>query len=762
MSNKMTIAVTGNPNCGKTTLFNALTGSSQYVGNWPGVTVEQKSGVMKFAGAEIEVVDTPGIYSMTSFSIDEKVTRDYILSGQADVVLNIIDATNVERSLYLLTQLLEMRVPVVVALNMMDAARRKKIKIEIEHFALHLGCPVVPIVASLGKNLDALQKAIMQQLQEKKISSAKVVYDEIVEEQIQELLPLIADCAAEQNVDARWLAIKALEDDEFAYQAVPESLDSQIKPLVEKIEKHTGEDADLVIADGKYGFINGIAEDVVNRSDQIGRSVTEAIDKIVLHRIIGIPLFLAVMYLVFWASTSLAAPFIDFFDGFAGTIFVDGFGVLLAKIGTPEWLNVLLAGGVGGGIQTVATFIPPIFFVFLCLSILEDSGYMARAAFVMDRLMKVIGLPGKSFVPMLVGFGCTVPAIMATRTLESRKDRFLTIMMAPFMSCGARLPVYVLFGAAFFPHSAGKMVFSIYLIGILLAIFTGFLMKKSLLKGEVSTFVMELPSYHIPTARGILFHTWQRLKVFILRAGKAIMMIVVILSFLNSIGTDGSFGNDDSGKSVLSAIGKAITPVFAPMGIQSKNWPATVGLFTGIFAKEAVVGTLNSLYEKGEQEERKSEDGNFDFWAGIEGAFDALGSGLSGIFSSMGDPLGFAEVGQNQSQTAQDLAVRKATFGDMLKKFGSTSAAYAYLLFVLIYVPCVAAVGAIYRETTLAWTVLVSSYLTILAWCVATVYYQLANFFAHPGSSSLIILLTLGGFASGMFLLGKYHRPIED
>ncbi len=756
----MTIAVTGNPNCGKTTLFNALTGSSQYVGNWPGVTVEQKSGQMKYKGAKIEVVDTPGIYSMTSFSIDEKVTRDFILSGKADVVVNIIDATNVERSLYLLTQLLEMRVPVVVALNMMDAVKRKKIKIEVEHFAKHLDCPVVPIVAAANKGLEELKEVIATQLEVKKISATRVVYDQVVEQQIDQILPLVEPYAQKERVDARWLAVKVLEDDEFAYQVIPDSLDQKIKTLVEKIEKHTGEDADLVIADGKYGFINGIAEDVVNRSDQIGRSVTEAIDKVVLHRVIGIPLFLVVMYLVFWASLNLAGPFIDFFDGFAGTIFVDGLGSLLESIGVPVWAKVLLAGGLGGGIQTVATFIPPIFFTFLCLSILEDSGYMARAAFVMDRLMKVIGLPGKSFVPMLVGFGCTVPAIMATRTLESRKDRFLTIMMAPFMSCGARLPVYVLFGTAFFPNNAGKMVFSIYLIGILLAIFTGFIMKKTLIKGEVSTFVMELPSYHIPTVRGIFFHTWQRLKVFIQKAGKAIMIIVVVLSFLNSIGTNGSFGNEDSESSVLSAIGKTITPVFTPMGIQEQNWPATVGLFTGIFAKEAVVGTLNSLYKK--SEDVANENDSFDFWAGIEDAFVALGDGLGEIFVAMGDPLGFGDVGQSKAETAQALEIHTATFGDMLQKFGSVSAAYAYLLFILIYVPCVAAVGAIYRETNLGWTVLVSSYLTILAWCVATVYYQLANFFAHPGSSSLLIALTVGGFAFGMYLLSRYHRPIED
>ncbi len=761
MSKKFTIAVTGNPNCGKTTLFNALTGSKQYVGNWPGVTVEQKSGKMKYKDYEIEVVDTPGIYSMTSFSIDEKITRDYILSGDADLVLNIIDATNVERSLYLLTQLLEMRVPTMVALNMMDAAKRKKIKVEIEHLATHLDCPVVPIVASQSKGLDELKEVIVNQVETNKISSAQVTYDSVVECKIKELIPEVEPFAKDAGVDARWLTVKLLEDDEFAYETIGDCLEKEVGTAVSQIEKHTGEDVDLMISDGKYGFINGIVQDVVNRSDQVGKSVTEAIDKIALNRVIGIPLFLVVMYLVFWISLNISSPFIDFFDGFTGTIFVDGLGTLLSNIGIPVWLNTLLSGGLGGGVQTVSTFIPPIFFTFLCLSILEDSGYMARAAFVMDKLMKAIGLPGKSFVPMLVGFGCTVPAIMATRTLESRKDRFLTIMMAPFMSCGARLPVYVLFGAAFFPNNAGKMVFSLYLIGILLAIFTGFLMKKTLVRGDVSTFVMELPSYHVPTVRGIFYHTWQRLKVFIKRAGKAIMVIVVILSFLNSIGTDGSFGNEDSDKSVLSTIGQSITPVFTPMGIKKDNWPATVGLFTGIFAKEAVVGTLNSLYERGGDEAEEGEEG-FDFWGGIEESFIALGEGFADVFSTFTDPLGFADVGEDQEGVAEILELHENTFGDMISRFGSNSAAYAYLLFILIYVPCVAAVGAIFRETTLGWTVLIGTYLTVLAWCVATVFYQLANFFAHPGSSAFIIILTAFGFSLGLYLLSKYHKPVED
>jgi len=475
-----------------------------------------------------------------------------------------------------------------------------------------------------------------------------------------------------------------------------------------KIEKHTGDEVDIVIADGRYGFIHGLSRDVIHRNNQVRKTISDNIDKVALNRYLGIPIFLFVMYLVFSLTINIGGAFIDFFDIFTGTIFVDGLGKVLEYLHFPQWLITLFAGGVGGGIQTVSTFIPPIFFIFLSLSILEDSGYMSRAAFVMDRFMRFIGLPGKAFIPMLVGFGCNVPAIMATRTLENNRDRILTILINPFMSCGARLPVYVLFATVFFPKNGGLIVFSIYMTGIFLSIMSGLLFKKTILKGEPSTFVMELPPYHIPTFNGIMMHTWEKLKSFILRAGQVIIIVVIVLSFLNAIGSDGSFGNEDSENSLLSSIGKSITPILKPMGIMEDNWPATVGLFTGIFAKEAVVGTLDNLYTSLIEDNGDNEAEEFIFWDGILESFQSIGEGFSGIGETFVNPLGLNvsdDLGDKETQ-AKEQEVNQRTFKEMEKRFVNKYAAFAYLLFILIYVPCVATIAAVYRETNIKWTIL--------------------------------------------------------
>lgn len=741
---KFTIALAGNPNCGKTTLFNSFTGSKQRVGNWPGVTVERKEGDYKHLDCDFDVIDLPGIYSFSAYSLDEKVSREYILTEKPDLVVNIVDATNLERNLYLTTQILEMKIPVILALNMMDLARQRKIRIEIEHLAEHLGCTVIPIVASKNKGFDDLKDAINEAVLQHKISPTKIQYDSVVEDAITELNLLNNNLAENRGVDSRWLSLKLLEEDELADTITNSVFDNKVKELANRISTHTGDETDIVIADGRYGFIHGLCRDVVHRDDKVRKNVSDIIDKIALNRLLGVPIFLAIMYLVFMVTINLGGAFIDFFDIFFGTIFVDGLSNLLTNINLPQWLVTLLAGGIGGGIQTVATFVPPIFFMFLSLSILEDSGYMSRAAFVMDRFMRFIGLPGKSFIPMLVGFGCTVPAIMGTRVLENRRDRILTILMNPFMSCGARLPVYVLFATAFFPRSGGLIVFSIYFSGIILAILSGLLFKKTILKGEISTFVMELPPYHIPTFNGIFMHTWQKLKSFILRAGQVIIIVVIMLSFLNSIGPDGSFGNEDSQNSMLSSIGKAITPIFHPMGISDENWPATVGLFTGIFAKEAVVGTLDNLYSTMYEEENNSEveeQEEFHFWGGISEAFVSIKDGLSGMGSTFGDPMGVT-VSDNLSDLEEQSAeqeVASGTFTMMREKFGNQASAYAYLLFILIYMPCVAAIAAVYRETNLKWTIFSVAYLTILAWLVSTIFYQISQFSLQPAVSAMWI-----------------------
>ncbi len=761
---QMKIAIAGNPNCGKTTLFNALTGARQHVGNWPGVTVERIDGYYEYAGTRVEVTDLPGIYSFSAYSIDEAISRKHILMDRPDVVVNIVDATNLERNLYLTTQLLEMRVPVLVALNMTDLARKRRIKIDADHLAIHLGCPVVSIVAKKGTGIDALQDAILSVAEESRVPSTHVEYDSELESAIGRIMPEVASRAAEGGVDARWLAIKTLEQDELALELVQgANVADLVRTETQRVEKHTGEDLDIVISDGRYGFIHGLARDVVERDTETRRTMSDAIDRVLLNRVLGIPIFLGIMYLVFVITINFGSPFIDFFDGLCGTIFVDGLGNVLSALHAPAWLVSLLAGGIGGGIQTIATFIPPIFLIFLCLAFLEDSGYMARAAFVMDRLLRMVGLPGKAFMPMLIGFGCNVPAILATRTLENNRDRILTIMMNPFMSCGARLPVYTLFVAAFFPYHGGSVLFGLYSTGIVLAILTGLLLKKTVLRGETSTFVMELPPYHLPTFRGIMFHTWNRLKTFLLRAGRVIMTVVVVLSLLNAIGTDGRSGSDDAGQSVLSSVSRKVGVLFYPLGLKQENWPGAVGLFAGLFAKEAVVGTLDTLYSQmaaaqtgaGERVEKEEA---FDFWGGIGRAFAAIPAGFKGFGNRLKDPIG-VRIGDDLADSegvAKEMDIESTTVTAMVRYFDGKAGAIAYLLFILIYAPCVAAIAAIYRETNLYWTAFSVSYLTLLAWVAGTVYYQLATFTRHPGSSAAWILVAVT--AMGMMCAGLRLR----
>ncbi len=757
--NSLKIALAGNPNCGKTTVFNALTGARQHVGNWPGVTVERVVGEYTHCDATIEATDLPGIYSFSALSLDEEVARKHILFDKPDVVVNIIDASNLERNLYLTTQILEMNVPVVVALNMMDMAKHRGIRIEIEHLSKHLGCPVIPIVASKKVGIEELRDAICGISKSHHKPGVRVEYEKDIEEVLHSLEVSLADVALSKQVSARWLAVKLLEKDDLAEEiigvdkAMLPDLDDQLR----KVEKIVGEDADMIIADGRYGFIHGLARDVTAGSDKARKSFSDAVDKVVLNKVLGFPVFFGVMYLVFALTINVGGPFIDFFDGLCGTIFVDGFGHLLESVNTPGWLIAILADGIGGGIQTVSTFIPPIFFIFLCLSFLEDSGYMSRAAFVMDHFLRRIGLPGKAFIPMIVGFGCNVPGITATRTLESKRDRILAIMMNPFMSCGARLPVYTLFAAAFFPRNGGTLIFGIYLIGIALAVMTGLLFKKTILRGEVSSFVMELPPYHMPTFSGVMFHTWHRLKSFIIKAGKVILLLVAILGFLNSMGTDGSFGNSDSKNSLLSATGRAVTPVFHPMGIEDENWPATVGLFTGIFAKEAVIGTLDSIYAQldvSAESLAEAPEEEFSFWQGIIDAFAAIPAGFEGFWDNLKDPLGLSgAVEEVETTDASSYATMVARFGDH-----GTKAAFAYLLFILIYAPCVAAMAAIYREIGIRWMLLAVTYLTVLAWVMATVYYQLATFSVNPSASAGWLALCVGicaAFVVGLRIAGR-------
>ena len=757
---RLRIAVAGNPNCGKTTLFNELTGSRQMVGNWPGVTVDRKTGFYAFEGHDFELVDIPGIYALSAHSSDEKVARDYLLSEDYDLIVNIVDAANIERNLYLTTQLLEMRVPMIVVLNKMDVAKSRQILINTEELSDRLGIPVVPIAASKRSGLTQLKKAVHQCAEYNPISEADIIYPVEIQEAAMTLTAQLGKIAAENNLKADWLAMKLLEDD-LEYVALldnkaAEDLVKRQQRLVNQLE----EDADIAIADARYGFINWLTANAVTHASKLGKTLTDKIDKVVLNRVLGLPIFLLMMYLTFMFTINVGGAFIDFFDIAVGAVFVDGMTALLNGLNAPAWLIGVLATGVGGGIQTVATFIPPIGFMFLALAVLEGSGYMARAAFVMDRFMRMLGLPGKSFVPLLVGFGCNVPAIMATRTLENQRDRTLTIMMNPFMSCGARLPVYALFAAAFFPVGGQNVVFLLYLAGIGFAVLTGLILKYTLLKGNITPFVMELPPYHVPTVKSVLLRTWDRLKSFLLKATRILVPMVALLALLNTMSMDGSIGHDDSKDSLLASLSRTVTPIFAPMGIEQDNWPATVGIFTGVFAKEAVVGTLDAIYLQNETQENLAageEDEAFSLSAALREAVQTIPDNLSGVADTLTDPLGLS-IGDTSSidAAAEGLAVSAGTFGAMGKLFDGKVGAIAYMLFILMYFPCVAAMAAVYRETNLRWTLFIAAWTTGLAYVSATGFYQIATFARHPAFSAAWLagcsLIFIGVFLVMRFL----------
>jgi ferrous iron transport protein B len=688
------------------------------------------------------VVDLPGIYSLDASSLDERVTRDYLLSREADLIVNVLDAANLERNLYLTVQLLEMGVPIVVALNMMDVAHKRGVDIDIAQLAERLGCPVVPVVAVTKQGITELSARALAVADGRERGGFPLAHEECVDQAVSELAEGFQTLGGDSN--ARWLALKLLEEDDAARALADGRLIAEAANWRAAIAERTGEDTDLYIADTRFGHAHALAQGAMRRRGRIGRTMSDTIDRVVLSRLWGIPLFLAVMYLMFVFTINLGGAFIDFFDGAAQALFVDGFGALLTGLGLPDLLRLLLADGIGGGLTVVATFIPIIASLYIFLSALEDSGYMARAAFVMDRAMRSIGLPGKAFVPLIVGFGCNVPAVMAARTLESERERKLTILMNPFMSCGARLPVYVLFAAAFFPHSGQNVVFALYLTGIAVALLTGLVMKRTLLSGDSTGFMMELPPYHMPTLRGVMLRTWDRVKLFLRDAGKVIVTMVLALSLLGSIGTDGSIGETESDRSILAVASRAATPLFAPMGIEQDNWPAVLGIFSGVLAKEVIVGTLDATYGRIAADEAASDAADaeqtarFDLARALANAAATVPANLAELGGSLSDPLGL-DVGDlsDRPGVSAEQGVQAGTFGAMEARFDGRAGAFAYLLFVLLYFPCVATVAAIVRETGAAWATFVAAWTTGIAFIAATAFYQAATFSRDPTAASL-------------------------
>jgi len=754
-----TIAITGNPNCGKTTIFNLLTGSRQTIGNWPGVTVEKLEGFMKYKGSDYNIVDLPGIYSLSAFSDDERVSRDYLLSGEADLVINIIDAANIQRNLYLTVQLLELGLPVVVILNRIDIAEKMKIRIDTNLMSAQLGCPVIDISA-VRKGDDLKLKEAISNNNNYSFTPVKVDFPNEIVEIIEFWKPSLLSMSEKINASPGWIALKILEKDPLlTAQAINfgSITQQEINTAEKKIESILHESSDIIIADYRYGFIQGVTRRcVIKQSDP--KEITDMIDSVVLNRFVGLPLFLGVMYLAFKLTLSAGAVFIDFFNGITGAIFIDGLAALLSAINTPQWLITVLASGAGAGIQAVASFIPIVFAMFFMLSVLEDSGYMSRAAFVMDRLMRIMGLPGKSFLPLMIGFGCTVPAVMAARTLEEKRDRIMTVFVAPFMSCGARLSVYALFTVAFFSSNPGAVVFSLYGAGVLLAVMTGFLLKKTVYPSEPSNYVLELPMYNLPRMRHILIHTWSRLKAFISGAGKIIIVAVMILSFFNSLGTDGTFGNENTDRSLLTEAGKSTIPLFRPMGITDENWPAAVAIFSGPFAKEAIVGTLNSLYGQMNSEPENSDeaiDAVTRLTTGIKNAFLSVPANLKTEFAEF---FSTPELSADTNEEGGTLFLE-----NMRRYFPGKAGAYAYLLFILIYFPCIATVGAVYREAGIGVAVAQTLYMTVLAWIVSVLFYQFAaggDFFWISVAIALFIIVIALFYAAGRIINGKVKHKL--
>ncbi|MCZ4295577.1 Fe(2+) transporter permease subunit FeoB [Vibrio sinaloensis] len=734
------ILTVGNPNSGKTTLFNGLTGAKQQVGNWAGVTVEKKTGKYSHSSDDFLLTDLPGIYALDSGndgnSIDESIASRAVLTHQADLIINVVDATSLERSLYMTLQLRELGRPMIVVLNKMDALKRERQTIDLKALEKVLGCPVFAISANNKSQVQSLKERLHKALiQGVALDELRLNYGEAFEASIARLEPMFAD---QTEVSPRALAIRALENDLLVLNSLPQLSRETIVAEQRKAEL----DIDLLVADVKYTFLHQQCQKVRRSEGKLSHSFTERVDKVILNKWIGVPFFFVVMYLMFMFSINIGSAFIDFFDIGVGALLVDG-GHYLLDDHLPVWLVTLIADGVGGGVQTVATFIPVIACLYLFLAVLESSGYMSRAAFVLDKVMQKIGLPGKAFVPLVLGFGCNVPSIMATRTLDQERERKLAASMAPFMSCGARLPVYALFAAAFFPESGQNVVFSLYLLGIVAAVITGLVLKNTLYPGSSDSLVMEMPDYELPTMRNVVIKTWQKLKRFVMGAGKTIVVVVTILSFLNSVGTDGSFGNQDSENSVLSTVSKVVTPVFAPIGIEQDNWPATVGIITGIFAKEAVVGTLNSLYAPSDE-----EAGEYDLMASLEEAVMSIPENLAGL--SFSDPLGI-EVGDlsDSNAVAEEQEVDASIFGNLKGHFVSGNAAFAYLIFILLYTPCVAAMGAYVREFGVKYARFIAVWTMGLAYGSAALYYQATHFGDHPVmSAAWISAIILAGFVT--------------
>lgn len=671
------LGLVGNPNSGKTSLFNELTGSTHYVGNWPGVTVDKKEGRIK-TNKEINLVDIPGIYAMSPYTPEERVSRTFVMEDQPDGIINIIDSTNLERNLYLTTQLLEMGTPMVIALNMSDLLEKSGSKIDMAKLSELLGVQVTKTAATKGRGTKELVNIALEVAKKKEYPKARVKFDPQIEEGLETIETIIKDKIADQK--KRYYAVKILEKDKSAYEnlGLTSQQESEFDQIRKSLEEDYGDDLESIIANQRYRFISQVVKATVVKKELTDLSLSDKIDRIVTNKYLGFPIFAVIIFLIYYiAISTVGTAATDWVtDVFFGEIVPEYLEVGMEALNLAPWLIALVNDGIIAGVGAVLGFLPQMTLLFFLLAILEDTGYMSRVAFIMDKLFRKFGLSGKSFIPLLIGTGCSVPAIMASRTIENERDRKITVITTSFIPCGAKLPVIALVAGSMFPEQAWVAP-SMYFLGIATVIMSALMLKKTkILAGDVASFIMELPDYHIPSMKGLLIHTWDRAKHFIHKAATIIFLASIIVWFASNFGWN--FQMVDATDSILASLGKLIAPIFAPLGWG--DWRAAVATITGLIAKENIVGTFGVLYGFAEV----SEEG-VEIWATLRESFTQL-------------------------------------------------SAYSFLVFNLICIPCFASVGAIRREMGDAkWTLFAIGYQTGLAYILALIVYQLGMFFTGQG-----------------------------
>jgi ferrous iron transport protein B len=716
----ITVAVAGNPNAGKSTLINAIAGSRLHVGNWPGVTVEKKEASFDYRGIKIRLVDLPGTYSLSPYTQEEIIARDYLVHERPDLIVNVVDSTNLERNLYLTVQILELGIPVVLALNIFDEAQSKGYAIDVGGIEEMLGIVAIPTSAIKKTGLDELLQAVLETAKQGESRRPRELNYGV---DIEAAATMIGEkLGAEgaplfERYPKRWLLLKLLEQDTHLIEECGFANTAVVEEALHHLKRGHGDDIESIMAEARYGLASGLTHEVLRKPELKVAEITEKIDRIVLNRFLGIPIFLAAMWVMFKLTFDLSKPLGDWVGDMAGGPFKHWATTLLGLVGAPDWTVSLATEGVISGVGFVLVFVPVIFLMMFFITFLEGSGYMARAAFVMDRAMHSIGLHGKSFIPMLLGFGCNVPGIYATRTLENPRDKALTALLIPLMSCGARLPVYVLFAGIFFPASSGTVIWSLYVLGIALAIVMGFIFKKTLFRGEAPIFIMELPPYRMPSFRSLCLHTWEKGKHFLIKAGTYIFAVSVIVWFLLNL----PWGVEHKKDSYLGQAGQVMAPALAPLGFGT--WQAASSLITGVIAKEIVVGTMGEIYAPKKEEAKNIPP----FLDDVKEVGVSLGKALK---ESAGNVVSTFGISSLSGEEKEDHTSLKA----MVRPVFTPLTAYAFMVFVLLYMPCVVVAAAMRQEFgSWKWFGFAFLYQSALAWGMAFLVYQVGTLLGLGG-----------------------------